>query len=32
MKAAKSGTSVSINTNCVKPKKFLEIDAKNLLK
>ena len=32
MKAAKFGTSVSINSNCVKPKKFLEIDAKKLLK
>jgi len=32
MKAAKSGTSVSINTYCAKPKKFLEIDAKKLLK
>ena len=32
MKAAKSGTSVSINSNCVKPKKFLEIDVKKLLK
>ena len=31
MKAAKFGTSVSINSNCVKPKKFLEIDAKKLL-
>ena len=32
MKAAKSGKSVSVNTNCAKPKKFLEIDAKKLLK
>ena len=32
MKAAKFGTSVSINSNCVKPKRFLEIDAKKLLK
>ena len=32
MKAAKFGTSVSINSNCAKPKKFLEIDAKKLLK